>query len=93
MTNMTPTTDKTVLSTITVVRFKSDEPESLRLSGEDVMLGDAVAFAELPETPAELGLGVFPPVAEGELLDCIAIDVTVTVVLCWPPKLPEGSRS
>lgn len=92
MTNMTPTTDKTVLRTMTVVRFPSDEPEPLRLSGEDVMLGDAVAFAELPETPAELGPGVFPPVAAGGLLDCTAIDVTVTVALCWLPKLPEGSR-
>lgn len=92
MTNMTPTTDKTVLSTITVVRFPSDEPEPLRLSGVGVLLGDAVAFAELPETPPELGPGVYPPVAAGELLGCIVIDVTVTVALCWAPKLPEGSR-
>jgi hypothetical protein len=88
---MTPTTDKTVLRTVTVVRFPFDESGPFRLSGEGVMLGDAVAFAELPETP-ELGPGVFPPVAAGAVLDC-TIEVTVTVALCWTPKLPEGSRS
>lgn len=88
---MTPTTDKTVLRTITVVRFPSDELEPLRLSGEDVVLGDAVAFAELPETP-ELGPGVLPLVTPGAVLDC-TIEVTVTVALCWTPKLPEGNRS
>lgn len=87
---MTATTDRTVLSTITVVRFKSDESEPLPLSGEGVMLGDAVAFAELPDTP-ELGPGVLPPVAAGAVLDC-TIEVTVIVALCWRPKLPEGSR-
>lgn len=81
---MTPTTDKTVLRTITVVRFPSDEPEPL-LSGEDVMLGDAVAFAGLPETPAELEPAVFPPVAAGGVLGCTVVDVTVIVALCWTP--------
>lgn len=57
------------------------------------MLGDAVAFAELPETPAELGPGVLPPVAKAGMLDRTCVEVTVTVALCWTPKLPEGSRS
>lgn len=57
------------------------------------MFGDAVAFAELPETPAELGPGVLPPVATAGMLDWTCVDVTVTVALCWTPKLPEGSRS
>lgn len=70
---------------MTVVRFPSDEPEPLSLLGEGVILGDAVAFAELPETPAELGPGVFPPVAAGGVLDCTAVDVTVTVALCCTP--------
>lgn len=95
MISMTPTTDKTVLRTITVVRFPSDEPEPLPLplSGEGVMLGDAVAFAGLPETPAELEPPVFPPVAAGGVLACTVVDVMVIVALCWTPKVPEGSRS